>query len=287
MLGRTVGIDWKLLEQRLPDDARHYRTCTEAPHVVIDGFLSGAWLASSGLVDVVRRLGRSAAVTEYKYFNTRSAATDGPDELPPAVRELIDELHSPRFLAYLEALTGFRGIVADAALANGGVHFMKPGGYLRLHHDEYIHPERDTLRRRLNLLLYLNEGWREDYGGHLELWSADGARALEKILPTCNRCVITSIEENVHGVPDGVRCPDGDIRKTLILWYYKDEGRAVDFEPAVFVSRPDDGRVQRLLVEAESRLFGLYHRVRRRYRAANGVALRLMRAIRYGKLPRG
>jgi len=275
------------LQRRLPADRASYRAGPEAPHVVIDGFLDETWLASSGLLDAVRALGQSGALTEYNYFNTRSAATEGPDALPPAVAALVGELHSDRFLAHLEALTGFRGLVADGALTNGGVHFMKPGGYLRLHRDEYIHPERSTLRRRLNLLLYLNEGWREEYGGHLELWSADGARALERILPACNRCVITSIEHNVHGVPGGVRCPDGDMRKALILWYYTDEGHAVDFEPAVFVSAPGDGPVRRLLVGAESRLFGLYHRARRRYRAVDGAARALMRAVGYGKLPRG
>ena len=280
-------IDWDLLQRRLPNDRRQYREGPEAPHIVIDGLLDGAWLASSRVVDAVHQLGHGGAVAEYNYFTTRSAATDGPEALPPAVRALIDELHSPRFISYLEELTGFRGLVADGALTNGGVHFMKPGGYLRLHRDEHIHPELTTLRRRLNLLLYLNEGWREDYGGHLELWSPDGARSLKRILPTCNRCVITSIEENVHGVPGGVRCPPGDLRKTLILWYYTNEGRAVDFEPVVFVSGPDDGPVQRLLIGAESQLFGLYHRVRRRYRTANRVALAVMRVIRYGKVPRG
>ena len=127
---RPVIIDWEALERRLPADRLRYRAGPEAPHVVLDGFLDGPWLASSALVDAVRALGRSAAVTEYNYFNTRSAATDGPGALPPAVAAVVDELHSPRFLAYLEALTGFRGVVADAALANGGVHFMKPGGYL-------------------------------------------------------------------------------------------------------------------------------------------------------------
>ncbi len=279
-------LDWARLERRLADDRADYRARGEAPHVVIDGFLDGSWMTSTALVETVRALGRSRAVTEYSYYNTRSAATEGHAALPPAVRALIDELHSARFIAHLEALTGIDGLVADEALTNGGVHFMKPGGYLRLHRDEFIHPDRPTLRRRLNLLLYLNDAWEEAYGGHLELWSRDGSAQLHRILPIANRCVVTAIEENVHGVPGGVRCPEGDMRKTVILWYYTDEGRAVDFEPAVFVSRPDDGLAQKLLVDAESRLFGLYHRVRQRYRGAHRAALAVMQAVGYGRVDR-
>lgn len=282
---RPPLLDWERLERDLPDVRRRFRASADAPHVVLDGFLHPARLAESGLVAAVRALGFSGAVTEYRSFNTRSAATEG-DALPPPVTALIRELHGPRFLAYLEDVTGFRGLVADHDLANGGVHFMRPGGYLRLHRDEYVHPDRPTLRRRLNLLVYLNEAWQESYGGHLELRSADGERPVAAILPVCNRCVITAIEHNVHGVPAPVRCPPDDLRKTVILWYYTDEGRAVDFEPAVFVRAPGDGLLRGLLIDAESRLFGLYHGLRRRHRALQGAALTLMRRVGYGRVPR-
>lgn len=285
MSDRTPILDWARLERALPDARARFRAAPDAPHAVLDGLLRPAWLAESGLVASVRALGRSGAVTTFRSFNTRSAATEGADALPPPVAALIDELHGRRFLAYLEELTGLRGLVADRELANGGVHFMRPGGYLRLHRDEYVHPDRPTLRRRLNLLVYLNEGWRESYGGHLVLRSKDGARPVASILPVCNRCVITAIEDNVHGVPTPVRCPPDDQRKTVILWYYTDEGRAVDFEPAVFVPAPGDGALRGLLIDAESRLFGLYHGLRRRHRALHAAALAVMRRVGYGRVP--
>ena len=33
------------------------------------------------------------------------------------------------------------------------------------------HEELELLYRRLNLLLYLNKDWQEEFRGHLELWN--------------------------------------------------------------------------------------------------------------------
>jgi Rps23 Pro-64 3,4-dihydroxylase Tpa1-like proline 4-hydroxylase len=46
---------------------------------------------------------------------------------------------------------------------------------LRVHADFNKHRIYD-LDRRINLLLYLNDDWHDEYGGHLELWDrqADG-----------------------------------------------------------------------------------------------------------------
>ena len=40
---------------------------------------------------------------------------------------------------------------------------------LKIHSDFYLH-QYLKIDRRLNLLLYLNDDWKDEYGGHLELW---------------------------------------------------------------------------------------------------------------------
>jgi hypothetical protein len=277
-------LDWARLHSTLQEDKRRFRADPQAPHVVLDGFLDEAWLSESNLPEELRQLALSGTLDEFRYFNTRSSATTGFEQLPPAGRQIIEALHSPPFLAYLSELTGIPNLVADVELANGGVHFMGPGGYVALHRDEYIHPYRSQLRRRLNLLVYLNPGWQEQYGGHLELWSNDGQRQLHKILPVLNRCVVTAIEENVHGVPGPIACPPDDFRKTLILWFYTDEGRPVKFEPAVFVNRPDDALPRKIAVQLESKVFGLYQRVKRALQSDNRIALRLMKLTGYHRI---
>jgi hypothetical protein len=112
---------------------------------------------------------------------------------------------------------------------------------LKIHTDFNWYP-RLKLDRRLNLLLYLNRNWEENYGGHLELWSPNMARCERKILPIANRCVIFSTtNSSYHGHPDALTCPEGWTRKSLALYYYSN-GRPQDEKTysTVFKARPGD-----------------------------------------------
>jgi len=78
-----------------------------------------------------------------------------------------------------------------------------------------------SLDRRLNLLLYLNKDWREEYGGHLQLWNRDMTRCEAKVLPVFNRVMIFSTTDfTYHGHPDPLQCPEGMTRKSLALYYF-------------------------------------------------------------------
>src|SRR6266436_1022806 len=66
------------------------------------------------------------------------------------------------------------GLIPDPYFGGGGLHQIEAGGFLKVHADFNVHPKL-KLDRRLNMLVYLNKDWREEWGGHLELWSRDGA----------------------------------------------------------------------------------------------------------------
>jgi hypothetical protein len=77
------------------------------------------------------------------------------------------------------------------------------------------------LDRRLNLLLYLNKDWPEEYGGHLELWDRQMQKCEAKVLPIFNRVLIFGTTDfTYHGHPDPLRCPEGVTRKSLALYYF-------------------------------------------------------------------
>src|SRR4029079_8370703 len=82
-----------------------------------------------------------------------------------ATRAFLRQLNSARFLGVLEALTGIEGLIADPGFERGVVHEIERGGFLKIHADFSRHA-RLRLERRLNLLIYLNKDWREEYGGH-------------------------------------------------------------------------------------------------------------------------
>jgi hypothetical protein len=89
-----------------------------------------------------------------------------------------------------------------------------------VHADFNKHPV-FNLDRRLNALLYLNKDWKEEYGGHLELWNRDVTRCEAKILPVFNRlAVFGTTDFTFHGHPNPLQCPEGTTRKSLALYYF-------------------------------------------------------------------
>jgi len=147
------------------------------------------------------------------YFYERST-------ISPAVRNFLNDMNSFELLLWLEALTGIDGLIPDPYFGGGGLHQIEPGGFLKVHADFNVHPKL-KLDRRLNMLIYVNKDWREEYGGHLELWDRDGKRCRKKILPMFNRTVIFSTTDtSFHGHPHPLTSPTGVTRKSVSLYYY-------------------------------------------------------------------
>jgi hypothetical protein len=150
----------------------------------------------------------------------RKLATKDDSTMGPATRRLLAELNSAAFIDFLERLTGIDGLVPDPHLVGGGLHQIEPGGHLKVHADFNRHP-RTELERRLNVLIYLNRDWKDEYGGAFELWNEDMTRCEEKVMPYFNRCVVFSTTStSFHGHPEPLACPQGQTRKSIALYYY-------------------------------------------------------------------
>ena len=129
-------------------------------------------------------------------------------------------LNSPETLKYLENLTGIENILPDNTYVGGGMHKINTGGRLAVHADYNIHPE-NGLHRRINLLLYLNKGWKSEWGGNLELWEKDMSKVTHSIEPIFNRAVIFNITDDAfHGHPHPLNCPEDVSRYSLALYYF-------------------------------------------------------------------
>jgi Rps23 Pro-64 3,4-dihydroxylase Tpa1-like proline 4-hydroxylase len=136
-------------------------------------------------------------------------------------------LNSAAFLQFLQILTGIKEpLIGDPYLAGGGMHEIKKGGFLKVHADFNKHPEL-KLDRRINVLVYLNKDWKEEYGGYFELWDKSMSNCEKKIAPIFNKMVIFSTTDySYHGHPDPLTCPEDRSRKSLALYYYSN-GRPV------------------------------------------------------------
>jgi Rps23 Pro-64 3,4-dihydroxylase Tpa1-like proline 4-hydroxylase len=99
------------------------------------------------------------------------------------------------FLSYLEDLTGIKELKGDTNFCGGGAHKIGTGGKLSLHVDFNIHSETNYFRA-LNLLLYLNSTWEDEWEGHLELGDKEKKSVPTRLLLFLTgrlslRCLIT------------------------------------------------------------------------------------------------
>lgn len=152
-------------------------------------------------------------------------------KVSPTIRQLIWELNSSTFIRALEGLTGIKNLIPDPSLRGGGLHQILPGGLLGIHADFTHHVQYD-LERRVNVLLYLNKDWKDEYEGHLELWNQDASRCIKQVRPSAGRCVVFNTDaDSFHGHPRPLASPEDITRKSIAIYYYTLGRDDKDVEP--------------------------------------------------------
>lgn len=137
--------------------------------------------------------------------------------LPQAAREVIDSIN----IAEIEQATGIDNLIADPDLYGAGLHCIPRGGFLKMHCDFNYHP--NGWRRRVNVLIYLNQNWHDDWGGHLILSKSHKPEGVE-IAPVGGRCVIFETnDKSWHGHPEPLACPESVQRRSLALYFYTND----------------------------------------------------------------
>ncbi len=245
------------------------------PHVVIDDLLDPELAAALA--------GEFATTTGdwifYHHVNERKRGFNDVARMGPAARQVVDALNAPAFVEALGALTGMPGLLADPILEGGGLGELDPEGYVNVHADFLSHSRERTWTRRLNLIVFLNEGWSEADGGALELWDADVRAPIRRIVPVFNRCVIFATTRTAfHGVPH-VRCAPGRSRKSLALYYFEDEGIPRPVRSTHYVPRPDDSPTTRALIHLDRWLLHGYALLKRYTPFGDRLISRVLRKL--------
>lgn len=234
-------FDLKKLDELAEKNKEKYQNAKPFSHIAFDDFLNEAYLKQV--------LSEFPKISDPQWVEFKAESENGKlastayTMIPPVTRYVLDQLNTPPFLNFLEKLTGINGLIPDPYYVGGGMHQTKKSGLLGIHVD-FNRYEKLGLYRRVNVLLYLNEGWEESYGGALELWDEKMTTCHEKILPIFNRCAIFTTSENSHhGHPDPLTCPEGMTRKSLAWYYYTSSGDGViDDKPHTTLYRSRPGR---------------------------------------------
>lgn len=216
----------RLDELKRQQAAAQFREATPFPHVVFDDFLP---------TEVIQRL-----IAEFPRVDQIDWVPWGPgrtrplektklnklgqsDErcFPPFIRHFMGQLLSATFVEFVEALSGIKGLIVDPSHNACGLHSTGEGGRLMIHTDVNRHQHSSKkLHQVLNLIIYLNEDWRDEYKGHLELWTRD-RKPCKKVLPIANRAVLFETgTRSFHGHPEPLTCPPGRRRNSLAVYYY-------------------------------------------------------------------
>ena len=189
------------------------------PSIYFDNFFNPDMLRE--VVNELPELGTEKNDIHYANPNEVKYASKGEYRFGTKLKALMHYMNSQPFLEFLQELTGIEEtLIPDPYFEGGGMHQIKPGGYLKVHVDFHKH-KLMNLDRRLNVLVYLNENWEESYGGHFELWNTDMSKCVTKIAPLFNRLAMFSTTGNsYHGHPDALTCPPDRSRRSLALYYY-------------------------------------------------------------------
>lgn len=138
----------------------------------------------------------------------------------PETTRLILAMISPAMCQTVAGLLGYQVLVGDTY--GGGMHLSGPGAHLDVHADFNRHPE-TRWRRQANLLLYLNHGWDEAWGGVLEL------DRTVRVTPEFGRVVLFECSETSwHGHPTPIT--DGHWRKSVATYMYNPAETVSDAE---------------------------------------------------------
>jgi len=273
-LAPALLLDTDRIGARLRAARDAFATAAPYPHVVLDDFLPEATAdVLAAEIDDPRLVWQPL-----HHVNERKLVHGDLDRMGTTAAAVVRTLQAGPVLHDLECLTGIPDLLGDPELDGAGLHRMERGGYLNVHADALTHAKRRTWSRQLNLIVFLNRDWQDEYRGGLELWSADVQTCVRRIAPVFNRAVLfRTTPTSFHGVPEAIACPAGRTRKSLALYYFRDEAHVVRLRPTHYVPRPADSHLRRVLIHADRALLALYSLLKRYTPIDDARVARLLR----------
>jgi Rps23 Pro-64 3,4-dihydroxylase Tpa1-like proline 4-hydroxylase len=217
-------MDSFINETSIQELVKGYKFANPFPFTYIDNFLKSEKLDM--ILDEVNELKSENA--DSKFVNSRSPTEFNKFafsfNFEKSLQSLFEELVSNEFIDVVEKCTGIYGLIRnDTQLFGAGVHRIHKDGYLGIHTDfnVYYNEKYGLLDRRINLLIYLNPDWTDEYDGTLWLCNHKHETINYKILPILNRCVMFNTSSvSLHGHPTKLKCPDDRFRQSIAVYYY-------------------------------------------------------------------
>ncbi|PPR76852.1 MAG: hypothetical protein CFH06_01606 [Alphaproteobacteria bacterium MarineAlpha3_Bin5] len=251
-----------------PKLALRYKNATPFPHIRLGSFLEKN-IAQKAFKEFP--MYSNPIWNHHKHFNCQKLSANKKEHFPKTIRSIVDELNSNRFASWLSKLVGIPDLRPDPSLMGGGLHQITRGGYLNMHADFTYHHHNEKLKRRVNLLLYLNKEWKQDWGGQIEFWDEGMKECITKSPPLGNNAVIFSTSKTSwHGHPAPLSCPQGHTRNSIALYYYTEEKRPTQrMGVTTFRHLHEDGLLKKLFISLDQKVLYLYSRSKQIFGLSN------------------
>ena len=169
------------------------------------------------------------------------------NNLPETVSQIFKFLTSSTFLEEISNIYGIK-LYNDPTKNWWGIHKYNHGDKLDIHVDAGLHPI-SKQKKQVTLGIYLSKNWKEENGGHLEIWKGENCikknakliKCKEKMLPEFN--TLLNFENNDyswHGNPYPVNCKNEEKRIFLTISYVSENYNDLNKrEKAFFIKHPD------------------------------------------------
>jgi Rps23 Pro-64 3,4-dihydroxylase Tpa1-like proline 4-hydroxylase len=262
------------LQEDLPGLSMRYQGNHPVPHIFLSDFLVPEMAA-----DLEQEFPRpnSDQWTHYLHQNENKHGMTKRELFPTMLGKTVDELNSPGFALWLSELTGIPGLLPDPSLEGGGLHQSGRGGYLNVHTDFSHHHYHKHWKRRINLILYLNDRWKDEWGGAIELWDPTMKECVAKYPPRSNCALIFNTNEiSYHGFPSPLTCPEDKSRKSLALYYYTEEKAPTSTRSTNYRARPEDGLAKSTMIWLDKKAVDLYSRAKASFGFSDDLASRVL-----------
>ncbi len=222
-----LTFDYERLHRIAKENNSKFSSAKPFPHICIDNFLEEESYIT--LRDNFIKGRRSSLPSK----DTCEGKLNAENRVPATIAtHIFPEFSSAEFLLFLSILSGIDKLKYDKHWLEAGYIGVKRAGHLQSHVD-YTHHRISGLERRLNLFIYLNDDWKEEYGGALSLFDIGGEKA-QSFLPIANRCVIFQASDIAfHGHTEPLNCPQGMLRKAFAAYYYT-ESTGRSFSKIIF-----------------------------------------------------
>jgi Rps23 Pro-64 3,4-dihydroxylase Tpa1-like proline 4-hydroxylase len=297
-VSKEAGID-QLINPAVSAAADHlHQQFSQAQpfrHLVIENFFNDEFCAS--------------LLKQFPAFDERAAMNENGEVGGKATQEKIQKLGSSykvldelvqgqAFRDLISEITGIPQLQYDPHYFGGGTHENRQGQDLDPHVDFNYHPV-TRQHRRLNLIVYLNREWRDEWGGSLQLhkdpYLEPGQDEIVTLTPLFNRCVIfETTESSWHGF-ERIQLPQDKqslSRKSFALYYYSDtrpqDETAVEhstvyverhlperFQAGVSLSDTDMQELRTLLARRDQHMRRLYRNIQHLYGETNQLRQQL------------